>query len=42
MLKIKHPTNNYIWEDEEKHFQEAGKPADHIFIIIQQLNKLLI
>lgn len=33
---------DYLWKDEEKHFEESGKPADHIFIIIQQLDKLLV
>lgn len=33
---------DYLWEDEERHFEESGKPANHIFIIIQQLDKLLV
>lgn len=33
---------DYLWKDVEKHFEESGKPSDHIFITIQQLDKLLV
>lgn len=31
---------DYLWDDEKKHFEEAGKPANHIFNIIKQIDKL--
>ncbi len=33
---------DYLWKDEEKHFKESGKPADHIFSIIRRIDKLLV
>ncbi len=31
----------YVWEDEEKNWEEAGRPEKHIFITIKRLNDYL-
>ena len=28
---------DYLWEDEERHFEECGEPENHIFPILKQL-----
>ncbi|MDR1895634.1 MAG: hypothetical protein LBR10_02455 [Prevotellaceae bacterium] len=28
---------DYLWEDEEKHFEESGCPNDHIFLLLKNL-----
>ena len=28
---------DYLWDDEEKHFEESGKPNNHIFRILKHL-----
>lgn len=33
---------DYLWKEEKKHFEESGKPKDHIFNIIKLLNNLLV
>lgn len=33
---------DYLWNDEKKHFEESGRSANHIFVIIEQLEKLLV
>ena len=30
----------YLWKDEEKHFEESNYPQDHIFRIVLKLNQL--
>ena len=31
----------YVWEDEEAHWEEAGRPDNHIFVKIKKLNDWL-
>ena len=31
----------YVWEDEEANWEEAGRPDNHIFITIRALNDYL-
>lgn len=31
----------YVWEDEEVHWEEAGRPDNHIFVKIKKLNDWL-
>lgn len=33
---------DYLWNDEKKNFEESGKSANHVFVIIEQLEKLLV
>ena len=28
---------DYLWSDEEKHYEESDKPSDHIFRTLQTL-----
>ena len=32
---------DYLWEDEERHFEEWGEPENHIFHILKQLKHLI-
>ena len=32
---------DYLWEDEERHYEESGEPDNHIFPILKQLNHLI-
>ncbi|MDR1895886.1 MAG: hypothetical protein LBR10_03755 [Prevotellaceae bacterium] len=32
---------DYLWKDEEKHFEENGCPNDHIFLILKSLKQNL-
>lgn len=31
----------YVWEDEESHWEESGRPDNHIFVKIKKLNDWL-
>ena len=31
----------YVWEDEEAHWEEAGRPDNHIFVKFKKLNDWL-
>lgn len=33
---------DYLWIDEEKHFEESEKPENHIFLKLKQLKSLVI
>lgn len=33
---------DYLWRDEERHFEESGKPENHIINIIQKINELIV
>lgn len=33
---------DYLWKDEETHFEESGKPANHIFNILKRIDNLLV
>ena len=28
---------DYLWDDEERHYEESGKPANHIFPVLKRL-----
>jgi hypothetical protein len=30
----------YLWDDEERHYCECNKPADHIFLKLKQLKSI--
>ena len=32
----------YLYEDEKKHFEELGKPNNHIFLALERLERLTI
>ena len=32
---------DYLWHDEEKHWEEDGKPRNHIFIAVRRINNWL-
>ena len=32
---------DYMWNDELKHWEESGKPTDHIFIVMQDIQKFI-
>jgi len=32
---------DYIWNDELNHWEKAGKPDKHIFIVMQDIQKFL-
>ena len=31
----------YLWEDEQRHYEEDGKPEGHIFTVLKRLRKTL-
>ncbi len=31
----------YLWKDEQRHFQEYGRPKDHIYHTLKRLRKLV-
>jgi len=32
---------DYLWEDEEKHWEESGRPKDHIFMVMRWVREEL-
>jgi hypothetical protein len=32
---------DYLWHDEERHFEESGCPDDHIFLTLRRLKAAL-
>lgn len=32
---------DYLWKDEQKHFEESGCPKDHIFKSLERIKKIL-
>jgi hypothetical protein len=32
---------DYLWRDEERHFEESGCPNDHIFLVLRRLKTAL-
>ena len=32
---------NYLWENEERHYEETGRPSNHIFEVMKNLKAVL-
>ena len=30
---------DYLWDDEERHYEESGRPANHIFPVLKRLKE---